>query len=148
MLLKLNSFKYSVDHFVFLNSMKKMGFFSQSRFLKTSWYQKAKGKKKKPNDQVRHDILIPIFNFQPHNSGSAHCSSSRRFFFHPDHFHKLNDQNYLQWSQFVMMFIYGKGKDEFSSGASTCLAKSNPRFRAWNSEIIWSCLVDQLHDNY
>lgn len=55
--------------------------------------------------------------------------------------HKLNDQNYLQWSQSVMMFIRGKGKDEFISGTSTCSAKSNPKFRAWDSEnyMVMSC---------
>ncbi|KAH9705132.1 Plant intracellular ras-group-related LRR protein 4 [Citrus sinensis] len=30
--------------------------------------------------------------------------------------HKLNDHNYLQWSQSVMMFICGKGKDDYLTG--------------------------------
>lgn len=30
--------------------------------------------------------------------------------------HKLNGNNYLQWSQSVLMFISGKGKDEYLTG--------------------------------
>ncbi|EXB64488.1 hypothetical protein L484_006725 [Morus notabilis] len=33
--------------------------------------------------------------------------------------HKLNGQNYLQWSQSVMMFICGRGKDEYLNGEVT-----------------------------
>lgn len=30
--------------------------------------------------------------------------------------HKLNGQNYLQWSRSMMMFISGRGKDEYLTG--------------------------------
>ncbi|RVW69283.1 hypothetical protein CK203_061354 [Vitis vinifera] len=32
--------------------------------------------------------------------------------------HKLNGQNYLQWSQSILMFIRGKEKDDYITGAS------------------------------
>ncbi|KAF7827213.1 fasciclin-like arabinogalactan protein 12 [Senna tora] len=32
--------------------------------------------------------------------------------------HKLNGHNYLQWQQFVYMFICGKGKDDYLTGAA------------------------------
>ena len=43
--------------------------------------------------------------------------------------HKLNGQNYLQWSQSVMMFIGGKGKDEYLIGEITIPKKNDPKFR-------------------
>lgn len=35
---------------------------------------------------------------------------------HPVNGHKLNGQNYLQWSQSVMMYICGKGLDDYRTG--------------------------------
>ena len=42
--------------------------------------------------------------------------------------HKLNGQNDLQWSQSIMMFIYGKGKDDYLIGATSKLGEEDPKF--------------------
>ena len=43
--------------------------------------------------------------------------------------HKLNGHNFLQWSQSVMMFVYGKVKDDYLTGEAVMPEKSNPKFR-------------------
>ena len=48
--------------------------------------------------------------------------------------HKLNGQNYLQWSQSVLMFIYGKGKDDYLIGATTKPKEEDPTYRSWKAE--------------
>ena len=42
--------------------------------------------------------------------------------------HKLNGYNYLQWSSSVMMFIYGKGRDEYLTDEIKIPGKSDPQF--------------------
>jgi len=42
--------------------------------------------------------------------------------------HKLNGHNYLQWSQSMMMFIYGKGKDNYFTRVASQLKKEDPKF--------------------
>ena len=42
--------------------------------------------------------------------------------------HKLNDYIYLQWSSSVMMFICGKGGDDYLTGEATMLEKKDPQF--------------------
>lgn len=54
--------------------------------------------------------------------------------------HKLNGNNYLQWSQSVMMYICGKGKDEYLTGEVIPPTARDPKFRLWKTENIWSCL--------
>lgn len=44
--------------------------------------------------------------------------------------HKLNGNNYLQWSQSVMMFICGKGKDDYLSGVAAPPKADDPKFRS------------------
>ena len=48
--------------------------------------------------------------------------------------HKLNGHNYLQWSQSVMMFICGKGKDEYLIGVAESPAKEEPTYKQWKTE--------------
>ena len=43
--------------------------------------------------------------------------------------HKLNGNNYLQWSHSVMMFICGKGKDDYLNGVATKPNKTNEKFK-------------------
>ncbi|RVW14569.1 hypothetical protein CK203_083871 [Vitis vinifera] len=43
---------------------------------------------------------------------------------------KLNEHNYFQWSQSVMMFIYEKRKDDDLSGAAVPLKKEDPKFKS------------------
>ena len=44
--------------------------------------------------------------------------------------HKLNGQNYLQWSQSVMMFICGKGREEYIIGVADPPDKEDPKYRS------------------
>ncbi|RVW46448.1 hypothetical protein CK203_067320 [Vitis vinifera] len=39
--------------------------------------------------------------------------------------HKLNGHNYLQWSQSVLLFICGKGKDEYLTEKQPCQKLQN-----------------------
>ena len=39
--------------------------------------------------------------------------------------HKLNGKNYLQWSQSVMMYICGRGKDDYITGVKTAPMKND-----------------------
>ncbi|RVW51675.1 hypothetical protein CK203_066807 [Vitis vinifera] len=48
--------------------------------------------------------------------------------------HKLNGHNYLQWSQSVLLFICGKGKDEYLTGEAIMLETTEPGFRKWKIE--------------
>lgn len=48
--------------------------------------------------------------------------------------HKLDRQNYLQWSQSVMMFICGKGKDDYLTRATIKLGEEDLNFRSWKFE--------------
>ncbi|KAL5840222.1 hypothetical protein ACOSQ4_012830 [Xanthoceras sorbifolium] len=48
--------------------------------------------------------------------------------------HKLNGHNYLQWSQSIMMFVCGKGKDDHLTGTAVAPSKEDPTFRTWKSE--------------
>ena len=47
---------------------------------------------------------------------------------------KLNGHNYLPWSQSVMMFVCGKGKDDYLTGVSMSLDKEDPKFKDWKTE--------------
>ena len=57
--------------------------------------------------------------------------------------HKLNGYNYLQWSSSVMMFICGKGRDEYVTDEIKIPGKSDPQFRTWKTE---NHMVNQLND--
>ncbi|RVW53806.1 hypothetical protein CK203_088599 [Vitis vinifera] len=48
--------------------------------------------------------------------------------------HKLNGHNYLQWSQSVLLFICGKGKDEYLTGRSSHARNYRTSFRKWKIE--------------
>ena len=60
--------------------------------------------------------------------------------------HKLNGHNYLQWSQSVMMFICGKGKDDYLTGEVTIPEREDPKFKVWKSEnnMIMSWLINSM----
>lgn len=59
--------------------------------------------------------------------------------------HKINGQNYLQWSQSVMMFICGKGKKDLIAGASKRPATIDGS-KSWNAEnsMLMSWLVNSM----
>ena len=63
--------------------------------------------------------------------------------------HKLNGHNYLQWSQSVLLFICGKGKDEYLTGAAAMPETIDPDFRKWKIEnsMIMSWLINSMNNN-
>ncbi|XP_075478955.1 uncharacterized protein LOC142519817 [Primulina tabacum] len=86
------------------------------------------------------------------NYGFASTSSNPTTNSQPntDHFsaqvtsHKLKGQNYLQWSQSVLMFICGKSKDDNITGAATAPKEDDSTFKAWkaNNNMVMSWLVN------
>nr|GMD39400.1 Retrovirus-related Pol polyprotein from transposon RE1 [Ipomoea batatas] len=63
--------------------------------------------------------------------------------------HKLNGQNYLQWSQFVLLFICGKGKDDYLTGTAAKPETTEPGFRKWKIEnsMIMSWLINSMNND-
>ncbi|KAH9696724.1 reverse transcriptase Ty1/copia-type domain-containing protein [Citrus sinensis] len=63
--------------------------------------------------------------------------------------HKLNGHNYLQWSQSVMMFICGKGKDDYLTSEAAMPEVSDPSFKRWKSEnnMIMSWLINSMNND-
>ncbi|RVW96881.1 Retrovirus-related Pol polyprotein from transposon RE2 [Vitis vinifera] len=63
--------------------------------------------------------------------------------------HKLNGHNYLQWSQSVLLFICGKGKDEYLTGEATMLETTEPGFRKWKIEnsMIMLWLINSMNND-
>ena len=60
--------------------------------------------------------------------------------------HKLNGHNYLQWSQSVMMFINGKGRDDYLTGAVVQPNTSDANYKLWGSEnnMVMSLLINSM----
>ena len=60
--------------------------------------------------------------------------------------HKLNGNNYLQWSQSVKMYICRKGKDEYLTGEVISPPTGDPKFKKWKTEnnIVMSWLVNSM----
>ncbi|RVW87157.1 Retrovirus-related Pol polyprotein from transposon TNT 1-94 [Vitis vinifera] len=60
--------------------------------------------------------------------------------------HKLNGQNYLQWSQSILMFIRGKEKDDYITGASTAPETTASTYKKWIAEnnMVMSWLVNSM----
>ena len=63
--------------------------------------------------------------------------------------HKLNGHNYLQWSQSVLLFICGKGKDEYLTGEAVMPETIEPGFRKWKIEnsMIMSWLINSMNND-
>ncbi|XP_059649898.1 uncharacterized protein LOC132295608 [Cornus florida] len=60
--------------------------------------------------------------------------------------HKLNGNNFPQWSQSVMMYVCGKGKDDYLTGEITAPAKEDPKFKTWKAEnmMVMSWFVNSM----
>ena len=60
--------------------------------------------------------------------------------------HKLNGHNFLQWSQSVLMFVRGKGKDDHLTGLSAAPAKEDSRYQTWRAEdsMVMSWLINYM----
>ncbi|RVW54694.1 Retrovirus-related Pol polyprotein from transposon TNT 1-94 [Vitis vinifera] len=68
--------------------------------------------------------------------------------------HKLNGNNYLQWSHSVMMFICGKGKDDYLNGVAAKPNKTDEKFKVWNVEnnmvMLWliNSMTNDIGENF
>ncbi|RVW23954.1 Retrovirus-related Pol polyprotein from transposon TNT 1-94 [Vitis vinifera] len=60
--------------------------------------------------------------------------------------HKLNGQNYLQWSQSILMFIRGKEKDDYITGALAAPETTASTYKKWIAEnnMVMSWLVNSM----
>ncbi|KAG6539302.1 hypothetical protein ZIOFF_004464 [Zingiber officinale] len=60
--------------------------------------------------------------------------------------HKLNGQNYLQWSQPIRMYICCKGKDDFLTSAFVAPSPEGPKYKIWNAEnyMVMSWLINSM----
>lgn len=60
--------------------------------------------------------------------------------------HKLNRHNYLQWSSSVMMFICGKGRDDYLTGVIIIPEKNDPNFRTWKTKnpMVMSWMINSM----
>ena len=56
--------------------------------------------------------------------------------------HKTNGQNHLQWSHAIIMFIYGRGKDNYLTSAMPQPTKEDLRFKGWKAENNMVVLVN------
>lgn len=63
--------------------------------------------------------------------------------------HKLNGHNFLQWSQSVMMFICGKGRDDYLTGEVTIPEKNDLKFKGWKTEnhMVMSWLINSMNND-
>ena len=63
--------------------------------------------------------------------------------------HKLNGQNYLQWSHVVIMFICGRGKDDYLTGVVPRPMKEDPKFKRWKAKnnIVMSWLINSMNND-
>ncbi|KAL5741619.1 hypothetical protein ACOSP7_028351 [Xanthoceras sorbifolium] len=63
--------------------------------------------------------------------------------------HKLNEHNYLQWSQSVLMFICCKGRDDYLTGVAKSPDKENPKFKQWKVEnnMVMPWLINSMNND-
>ena len=63
--------------------------------------------------------------------------------------HKLNGNNYLQWSQSVLMFVCGKGKDDYLTGVAAEPEKEQPTYKTWKTEnsMVMSWLINSMNND-
>ena len=63
--------------------------------------------------------------------------------------HKFNGHNYLQWSQSVMMYIGGKGKEEYLTGEIETPKPDDPKYKNWKTDnhMIKSWLVSSMNND-
>ncbi|KAF7814569.1 Retrovirus-related Pol polyprotein from transposon RE1 [Senna tora] len=59
--------------------------------------------------------------------------------------HKLTGQNYLHWFRSMIMFITGKGKEDYLTN-STKSQPDDPKFKTWNTEnqMVMSRLINSM----
>lgn len=89
---------------------------------------------------VTFEVTSPFENFSTENNGemdSPAVSITGQ---------KVNYQNYLPWLQSVMMFICGKGKDNYLTGAAVSPSNEDPRYQAWKAgnKMVMSLLINSM----
>nr|CAD1831090.1 unnamed protein product [Ananas comosus var. bracteatus] len=82
------------------------------------------------------DIIAHSFP-SVHNLDSTHVATTT---------HKLNGQNYLQWSQSILMIIRGKEKEDYLTGDSAAPETTAPTYKKWMAEnnMVMSWLVNSM----
>ncbi|RVW50746.1 Retrovirus-related Pol polyprotein from transposon RE1 [Vitis vinifera] len=103
------------------------------------------------HDKIRNGIITSIQRHAPESGGRSEIPNLGGNDSSPILItgHKLNGHNYLQWSQSVLLFICGKGKDEYLTGEAVMPETTEPGFRKWkieNSMIITFQVESALHD--
>ena len=71
-------------------------------------------------------VSMPLFQVSPHGTGnnpSLHITT-----------HKLHGLNFLRWSQSIILFLRGKGKLGYPTGATKAPKEDDPGFQTWDSE--------------
>ena len=60
--------------------------------------------------------------------------------------HKLTGHNFNQWSHSVMIFVCGKGKEEYLTGTTMQPEESSPQCRTWKVEnnMVMSWLLNSM----
>lgn len=60
--------------------------------------------------------------------------------------HKLNGHKYLPWSQFVLMYVSEREKDDYLTGNVSQSKESNPLYHQWKSEnhMVMSWLINSM----
>lgn len=60
--------------------------------------------------------------------------------------HKLSGQNYVQWSQSVLMYVRGKGKENYVIGVAIVPSKEDPKFKEWSAwdNMVISWLINSM----
>lgn len=67
---------------------------------------------------------------------------------------KFNGNNYFMWSKSVLIYIQGKGKDEYLTGEVEIPPKSDPHYRKWKIEnamvmgLLLSSMKAEINENY
>ncbi|KAJ0017792.1 hypothetical protein Pint_10989 [Pistacia integerrima] len=63
--------------------------------------------------------------------------------------HKFNGHNYLQWSQSVVMYIGGKGKEEYLTGEISAPKQDDPTYKTWKADnhMIKSWLISSMNND-
>ena len=82
----------------------------------------------------KRDSIATVSQITSNQEAMASSNSSADSNLMPITGHKLNGNNYLQWSHSVMMFICGKGKDDYLNGVAAKSNKTDEKFKVWNAE--------------
>ena len=94
----------------------------------------------------KHNSTATVSQITSNQEAMASSNSSADSNLMPITGHKLNGNNYLQWSHFVMMFICGKGTDDYLNGVAAKPNKTDEKFKVWNAEnnMVMSWLINSM----